>query len=1397
MTGPIHGSDDRFEGFRLLEVLGRGGSGTVFRAIEETLGREVALKVLDGHALDPSLAREKFERGARVGAAVDDPGIVGVLRSGQWNGTPFVAMELVRGPTVTRLLSERRLAPVEGLRLAAAIARALHALHAAGFVHGDVKPSNVLLDEDRGGRPRLVDFGLARAIGTPGSGGAEGTPAYMAPEQARGDVAEATTDVFGVGAVLYHALTGRAPFDGRAARAPVRTLAPEVAPDAAAICERAMEPEPSRRYGSALELAEDVDRFLRGVPTRARPLGRAGRLRKFLDRHRVGTVAVAGLALAAAGWRLGGLAVEARRRVAEVAARERLASEIAALGDEARSYLEVEGRGRDEIDRARGRYAPEAVDELVRGRPATEAASILAAYPRERIRSGFEFRSAEAARREGDDPGWAEGLVAAYSADPRGPWGRRALLEIGTRHRVLGRHRPARAAFESYLAGPAVEGVERGPVALWLAEALLELGEVGAAGARFREALEAGLPDPADRRRAELGARLCARIDGEIGYGSGIGARVTAADLDGDRRAEVLVIEGKRLAIVRLEEGRLQEVLSFEATEGPVRTAHPVRFGHGGLPHVLWAERSDEGRDIVHLARYEPGEAALSEVWRAEVLRGPAAQAVADADFDGDGSYEVAYALDHPGRRIVLLSEGPDGIDARPILEPVVGFRGPRRSDTTFLRAADLDGDGRPELVAAVGPWNHWTVSVHRSSREGVVDRPRFLSMVGEVQGGWAGDLDGDGRDEVVLRTMDPRRTAGAELVDSLSAELPPSEEGSKRHPEFGAGLFILEEEGGRCTLTRVRDGEGAGKGPRAAIEGAILDVEGDRLVAVDPAEARPPLGTRLSLPAVPAGMADLDGDGDCEILLRSERDGGSLLALGTGEEEGGPRTTPFDLEAASRAEALQALGHPGAALRVCGEDEGLLHAELLVDLGRPEEAIERLARLADGADPAVRQEALWRWMALAERRRDDEAVAGLARRLLEGSLSADRREVVEARLAAAQERLGHARSIGLEDILACPSASFDPLLVRRSSRGIEVVVVGRRPPLVPLEVRLEHPRGSFSVDGRVRADWLRFAGSLRVEWTPSPEPLLATARDGPAAFARIACGGGGTVETYDRGIAVQWLDPRPLSRSRLEATRKRVPEDGYSFRIESLEPEREVVVSAAAAGQFEVEDRFPVRTPTRAGPCFLRLVGPTDSPEVSRFVVQELRVTVHREGALVGSTPSDSARSSADRAFLDGHFVRAGDLYERLAASERDRELLLRAAIARERGGDPAAADRLVEAADRGTVLRFLETHLGALTPVEDAPFRRPWATRDPVELAATARSAPSRSERYLASAALLERRPEDLACLELHAEILDELGRPAEADLLVARIERLAPGNLHWLRRAEEHATIRGARE
>ena len=343
-----------FGDYQLLALIDEGGMGAVYRARHTPLNREVALKVVRGAALASPRLLARFHLEIQAAARLDHPNIVPVYESGELEGLPWFSMKLVAGESLARRMAagsiglatpagaaaEATRREAEVARLLGTLARAVHYAHQHGVLHRDLKPGNILLDGV--GVPYLTDFGVAKMMqeerGLTLTAELVGTPSYMAPELALGRPASAASDVYSLGAILYELLTGKPPFHGSTPaqtlrqvvedvpRAPT-TICGKVNRDLETIALKCLEKEPARRYGSALAMAEDLERFLRGEPITARLATARERLWRWCRRKPALATALAATLLVFA---LGFIGVAWQwRRADRLAASERESREVA------------------------------------------------------------------------------------------------------------------------------------------------------------------------------------------------------------------------------------------------------------------------------------------------------------------------------------------------------------------------------------------------------------------------------------------------------------------------------------------------------------------------------------------------------------------------------------------------------------------------------------------------------------------------------------------------------------------------------------------------------------------------------------------------------------------------------------------------------------------------------------------------------------------------------------------------------------------------------------------------------------------------------------------------------------------------------------------------------------
>jgi serine/threonine protein kinase/tetratricopeptide (TPR) repeat protein len=300
-----------FGDYELLEEIGRGGQGVVYRARQKSLNRTVALKVIGLGQWSATPHLRRFRHEAEAAASLEHPQIVPIYEIGERDGSCYFSMKFVEGGQLDEIVRREPMSVGRAAELLVKIARTVQFAHERGILHRDIKPGNILLD--RHGEPHLTDFGLARLIEqestVTNSFDVLGTPSYMSPEQAAGRAKELTAaaDVYSLGAVFYQMLTGEPPFAGGTTYETIRLVLeseprnprvrnPKVDVDLATVCMKCLEKEPQRRYGSALALAEDLERWLRREPIQARSTGLFTRGRKWLQRNPTTAISAASLA---------------------------------------------------------------------------------------------------------------------------------------------------------------------------------------------------------------------------------------------------------------------------------------------------------------------------------------------------------------------------------------------------------------------------------------------------------------------------------------------------------------------------------------------------------------------------------------------------------------------------------------------------------------------------------------------------------------------------------------------------------------------------------------------------------------------------------------------------------------------------------------------------------------------------------------------------------------------------------------------------------------------------------------------------------------------------------------------------------------------------------------------
>lgn len=351
-----------FHDYEILEEIARGGMGVVYRARQTSLNRPVAIKMMLGGHLANAAELKRFRAEAETAAQLQHPNIVAIHEVGEHAGQPFFSMDLVQGQNLAQLVRDEPLPPRRAAEYLKTIAEAVQYAHSRGVLHRDLKPSNILIDEND--QPRITDFGLAKRLdnselGTPNAeltqtGQVLGSPSFIPPEQAAGqkDQISPASDVYSLGAILYHCLTARPPFVAESLTQTLRLVAEQesVAPrllnasvprDLETICLKCLEKGPSHRYDSAQDLADDLGRFLRNAPIEARPLGVVLKVHRWCVRNKSlaasGMAALALLLVVAVGSPIAAVRINRERLRAEAASKQAAAGETKAKTEAAKS----------------------------------------------------------------------------------------------------------------------------------------------------------------------------------------------------------------------------------------------------------------------------------------------------------------------------------------------------------------------------------------------------------------------------------------------------------------------------------------------------------------------------------------------------------------------------------------------------------------------------------------------------------------------------------------------------------------------------------------------------------------------------------------------------------------------------------------------------------------------------------------------------------------------------------------------------------------------------------------------------------------------------------------------------------------------------------------------------
>ncbi|MCB9762621.1 MAG: serine/threonine protein kinase [Alphaproteobacteria bacterium] len=1010
-----------FGRYALLGTLGRGGMGVVMHARDPRLDREVALKLLRGSAQASERQRRRFLREARAVAKLDHPNIVDIYDIGEHAGVLYFTMQLVRGRTLRELIREGPLPPERALPIAAALGRALHHAHSHGLIHRDVKPGNVLMDGDT---PILTDFGLVKrlegeSVHLTREAAVMGTPAYMSPEQALGELDEVgpLSDLYALGVVLYEMLTGIQPFRAPTPQQSMRRVVshspmPLQDPVLDRICRQAMARYPQDRYPSTAAFAEDLERYLAGRHVEATGLSLRRRLALAAEDHRSALIGAGVASLAVLVLLVTAVAVNAGLQRRALQQREAVAMERLTVMEDRVARLTDEGR----LEEAQATFAAfvnfdEHRDTRARARAWLHRGSRL------------------------DDPVAANAALAtAYALAAHPDDQAAALLALAERFREAQSWDRLRAVVHTLGATP--EEQDTGQMRTWQRDLALVQRDTQVALGFGQGTEEAALLDALNHAtRTGHTADGLLRLDWDRDGTDDLTLWDTVSGILTPLRPAPGPALAPRSAPIRLTEDRLR-------APRPLHTTGPwpqVILSRGNICSQV--EVGPSGPQVLaeHPCTYT--------------------ETSTQADLDGDGvsedyisSYRTLFRVDPRADAPALL------VDAWPDAEGL-------RSTVRDVQAIDVDGDGRDELLMALAEWGAYDVRLLKADADG---RLRLQSRVrlGEVFRVRT-YRDDDVLRVVALQIHDPDDPLNRRVFRDDAPQGAPAglhllrvEDGALVHEGYIPMPYAPLQLRGRpsswihlpAPALHIGDLDG---------DGRVELILGRGLTWTFIYRQRDDGGwTLLPLDGlIPLGVEDLDGDGDDELLVSTADDEHAVWVLGAGDR-GLPR-----LEAVAAQPQAPPSGLDPAI------EASWRRAEALVAMGMPEVAAEQLARLAELTEtPAL---ALLRAAHILE---DSGATSEARRRYRaatsEPTLAAEAWEGV-GRTAMAERRLEEALA-ATQERLALPRPP--PELAEQAAR----LSLWLQAPTLTLDFA-EGPDPALRISTPLDASWSAQAGGLRV----------------------------------------------------------------------------------------------------------------------------------------------------------------------------------------------------------------------------------------------------------------------------------------------------------------------------
>ncbi|MCC6739317.1 MAG: protein kinase [Planctomycetia bacterium] len=1024
-------ADHRIGRYVRTARLGDGGMGEVWQAWDTELERWVALKFVKGGSGEDV---ERLRREARTTATLSHPNIAPVFEVGEEGGRHFIAMRLIEGRTMRGWPRGDR---AEVVALVRDAARAVAHANDRGIVHRDLKPDNLMVERGpAGAHVWVMDFGLARVVSTPSgfsvTGIILGTPAYMSPEQAAGDPADARSDVYSLGATLFDLLTGRPPFEGKSSLdvllkvrqddpPRLRELDATLEPDLETIVAKCLEKEAGRRYSTVGEVADELDRWLRHDPIRARPASIAYRARKAIRRHRA-PVAVGAVALV--------LVVTAAsfRPASEALARSREAAARSARESDARRRL---AGARERL--ARGEAAAARDEALAVASMTADGAAIPVAQAHAVAAQALELLGKADEVHAETTRAWISG---AASADP----GERAaaaeaLFLAGRIWEARGELSHARGAWRSVVSR--FPDVQCAPdAAFFAARASMQLGELSTAFREFSALVARPGLDPSRRQEAEQRVDLLRHLASVREFALPPG-HVVAARLHGGSPPRLVAL-GRDGALQVLQFGSAGLDVAFES-----RLAAPQ-------PSAVWvrafaADLDGDGSDEI-LATWDAPRPELSfGGLRVLRRRDHALEAVADiplkssvvaalpVDLDGDGRRELVFGTQYEDRTLQVWSlSGPS---PQKLFEHSFGGG----SDVFDIRET---GVAPGDLLVSFGGWKGWRLWRARWQPEAKLlaasatspDLVHARSLV----------LLAPGRFAIAnWWPEDHARAAGrlspAHRLEPGLYEVTCSREGGLEAPRLWMSIDG-EAEVERAAPARVAGRDMVVLQSRRVVEGGYrprID-----LVPVDAPGA--PVATLTLEPEVFLGTADFDGDGDLELATTRSAGGGGLIRVhgwGGAVADGDPARVEGDAASAlAPGRDLLAAGLFDGAADACARIGDWVGAGLArMEQGRFADAADLLGRAAGSS----RTEALRHLAACLRRLRDWPRLCSTLQELCERpDLDPLERRQGELELQAAHLSARLVPRAEVRSLAFAPGLRAEnPCLVRAAGEDLEFLV--------------------------------------------------------------------------------------------------------------------------------------------------------------------------------------------------------------------------------------------------------------------------------------------------------------------------------------------------------------------